>query len=488
MKGYTRVYEEGRNRMFTLRYTSSLPELQKYLDEQLEEYMQKKALEEEQAFQVKLHYDEEKRWLTEHVYGSPQKLKEICFMAFLGYLAKEKKIKVSNVATQCPFILYLLGVVSYDVFEEEYYGADLYTKIYGTALYSKGKINSTNYYVSENFYEICKEDIKQFLDHSGYICMWEGKAPICSDSVLNREPVGIVVLSMEMDLSTHIDEFGKLYDGTDCVLEENTLDLYPQGQFYQFLSIQQERWELSEQESRAIDAYKNQEVDKQTVIKILASGMINSGYESCSRYYDAMENFQDNIYSRESLYEYLIENQMHGEQALYWTELIRRGALKRRLQRHEISYADYADLYLAIGKERIDFFSNVRYMPSCWSVLEKFYRLTGLTDTGKVIAVDFDGTLSLGKWPNIGPANEELINFLKERTEKGDKLILWTCREGNALQEAVKWCTKEGLEFDAVNDNIPEMIERYGTNSRKVSCDYYIDDRAVWTNAFGLLR
>ena len=64
--------------MFTLKYTSSLPELQKYLDEQLEEYMQKKALEEEQAFQVKLHYDEEKRWLTEHVYGSPQKLKEIC--------------------------------------------------------------------------------------------------------------------------------------------------------------------------------------------------------------------------------------------------------------------------------------------------------------------------------------------------------------------------------------------------------------------------
>lgn len=56
------------------------------------------------------------------------------------------------------------------------------------------------------------------------------------------------------------------------------------------------------------------------------------------------------------------------------------------------------------------------------------------------------------------------------------------------MQEAVKWCEKEGLEFDAVNDNIPEMIERYGTNSRKVSCDYYIDDRAVWTNAFGLLR
>ena len=121
-------------------------------------------------------------------------------------------------------------------------------------------------------------------------------------------------------------------------------------------------------------------------------------------------------------------------------------------------------------------------------MLEKFYRLIGQKDTEKVIAVDFDGTLSLGEWPNIGPANEELISFLKEQKKNGDKIILWTCREGDALQEAVRWCEREGLVFDAVNDNIPEMIERYGTNSRKVSCDYYIDDRAVWTNAFGLLR
>ena len=428
---------------------------------------------------MKIHYDEERRLLTEQVYGSPEKLKEMCFMAFLGRLAKEKKIKVSNVVTQCPFILYLLGVVSYDVFEEEYYGEELY---------QKGKINSTNYYVSEKFYETCKEDIKQFLDQSGYIYMWEGKPPVCSDSALNREPAGVVVFPVENNLSKHVNEFGKLYDGTDCVLEENSLDLYPQGQFYQFLSMQQERWELSEEETKIIEAYKNQEVDKPTVIKILASGMINSGYESCSHYHDVMENFQDNIYSREALHGHLLERQMPEEQALYWTELIRRGALKRKLQRQEISYSDYAELYIAIGKERIDLFSNVRYLPSCWSVLEKFYRLIGQKSTEKVIAVDFDGTLSLGKWPNIGPANEELISFLKEQKKKGDKLILWTCREGDALQEAVRWCEREGLVFDAVNDNIPEMIERYGTNSRKVSCDYYVDDRAVWTNAFRLMR
>ena len=96
-----------------------------------------------------------------------------------------------------------------------------------------------------------------------------------------------------------------------------------------------------------------------------------------------------------------------------------------------------------------------------------------------VLAVDFDGTLSLGEWPAIGPPNYGLIDLLKERKRIGDRLILWTCRENADLEEAVKWCTSQGLEFDAVNENIPEVIEKYGINSRKISCDLYIDDNAV---------
>ena len=70
----------------------------------------------------------------------------------------------------------------------------------------------------------------------------------------------------------------------------------------------------------------------------------------------------------------------------------------------------------------------------------------------KIYAVDFDGTLSFGEWPNVGPANVELITFLKEKQNQGDKLILWTCREEEALQRAVLWCEQQGLIFDAVND------------------------------------
>jgi len=33
------------------------------------------------------------------------------------------------------------------------------------------------------------------------------------------------------------------------------------------------------------------------------------------------------------------------------------------------------------------------------------------------------------------------------------------------------------LVFDAINDNLPEIKELYGNNSRKISYDIYIDDR-----------
>jgi len=105
-----------------------------------------------------------------------------------------------------------------------------------------------------------------------------------------------------------------------------------------------------------------------------------------------------------------------------------------------------------------------------------------------IIGVDFDGTLSLGKWPECGPADLGLISFLIKRKEMGDRLILWTCREGEVLEEAVDWCRSFGLLFDAVNDNLPEIIEKWGCNSRKISCDIYIDDRSVVSNEHRILE
>ena len=71
------------------------------------------------------------------------------------------------------------------------------------------------------------------------------------------------------------------------------------------------------------------------------------------------------------------------------------------------------------------------------------------------------------------------IEYLQEWKRNGNKLILWTCCAGEALSKAVEWYREQNLEFDAVNDNLPEIIEFYGHNSRKISSDYYIDDRML---------
>ena len=55
-----------------------------------------------------------------------------------------------------------------------------------------------------------------------------------------------------------------------------------------------------------------------------------------------------------------------------------------------------------------------------------------------IYAVDFDGTLCESEFPEIGSPNIELINHLIELRHQGDKVILWTCRVGERLENAVE--------------------------------------------------
>lgn len=96
----------------------------------------------------------------------------------------------------------------------------------------------------------------------------------------------------------------------------------------------------------------------------------------------------------------------------------------------------------------------------------------------KIIAVDFDGTIVEHSYPRIG--KEMLFAFatLKELQKKGHKLLLWTIRTGNLLDEAVEYCKQNGVEFYAVNKNYPEE-EMTESTARKLNVDIFIDDRNV---------
>ncbi len=95
-----------------------------------------------------------------------------------------------------------------------------------------------------------------------------------------------------------------------------------------------------------------------------------------------------------------------------------------------------------------------------------------------IIAIDFDGTIVEHAYPKIG--REQLFAFqtLKAIAAEGHRLVLWTIREGDLLQEAVEYCKKNGLEFYAINESFPGEGFRAG-QSRKVNADLFIDDRLV---------
>ena len=89
-----------------------------------------------------------------------------------------------------------------------------------------------------------------------------------------------------------------------------------------------------------------------------------------------------------------------------------------------------------------------------------------------IIAVDFDDTLYINGSPNI-----PLFNQLIAERQRGARVILWSCRAGKRLHEAVSFCNQNGLLLDAVNENLPDIIMMLGYNPRKVMADVYIDDK-----------
>ena len=96
------------------------------------------------------------------------------------------------------------------------------------------------------------------------------------------------------------------------------------------------------------------------------------------------------------------------------------------------------------------------------------------------IAVDFDGTIVEHEYPNIGREIPFATDTLKMLIKDQHKLILWSCREAQLLQDAIDWCRERGVEFYAVNKDYPEERKECNNHfSRKIKAEIWIDDRNV---------
>uniref|UniRef100_UPI0040497DEB BT0820 family HAD-type phosphatase n=1 Tax=Gelidibacter sp. TaxID=2018083 RepID=UPI0040497DEB len=95
-----------------------------------------------------------------------------------------------------------------------------------------------------------------------------------------------------------------------------------------------------------------------------------------------------------------------------------------------------------------------------------------------IIAIDFDGTIVEDGYPKIGKPRLFAFETLKRLQDDGHRLILWTYRSGLRLEEAVKFCKENGIQFYAVNKSFPEEQFDY-SKSRKIYADLFIDDRNI---------
>lgn len=92
-----------------------------------------------------------------------------------------------------------------------------------------------------------------------------------------------------------------------------------------------------------------------------------------------------------------------------------------------------------------------------------------------VIAIDFDGTITTKNcFPEISELRPYAKEAIKHFQKAGHKCILWTCRYGKSLEDAINWLAKNNIKLDAYNENL------YPLPSRKIVADVYIDDKNVF--------
>lgn len=96
----------------------------------------------------------------------------------------------------------------------------------------------------------------------------------------------------------------------------------------------------------------------------------------------------------------------------------------------------------------------------------------------KILAIDFDGT--------IVEFNNDInsIDFkFKENfievwfwLKENFYTILWTCRNGNRLNDALNFLNSSNIKFDSINENASFLDFE---TSNKIYADIYIDDRIL---------
>jgi hypothetical protein len=113
--------------------------------------------------------------------------------------------------------------------------------------------------------------------------------------------------------------------------------------------------------------------------------------------------------------------------------------------------------------------------------------------TSVVIAVDFDGTICTLSYPAIGRERKGAKEYINKLYDEGYAIVINTCRQGLAAEAAKTFLEIRGINYDEFNENMPHILDLYGTDTRKISADVYIDDKCLfeipsWKNKYKIIK
>ena len=94
-----------------------------------------------------------------------------------------------------------------------------------------------------------------------------------------------------------------------------------------------------------------------------------------------------------------------------------------------------------------------------------------------VISIDFDGVIVSNRYPSIGVLRNDTKETLDKWNNQGHTIVINTCRPGRYATEALQFLVENSIPFHYFNANPKHLIDKYGTDTRKISADIYFDDK-----------
>lgn len=100
------------------KFNNSEDMLYEYIDQLFDEYIKAEQINEVERFLSNVRYEEEKELLKKKIQNFPEYIQRFWLAAYLSKISRDVGCKMRAAVTQCPFIMYLLHLASYNILKK----------------------------------------------------------------------------------------------------------------------------------------------------------------------------------------------------------------------------------------------------------------------------------------------------------------------------------------------------------------------------------